>query len=66
MVFSGTECELFSFKDVTANEQLSKEKALNNMQKTLNASISHDMLNTIGINIEVAQMLLEKITSREE
>ena len=66
VVFSGMECELLSFKDMTAFARLNKEKALNDLLKTLNASVSQEMSNTIGINIEVAQRLLERVTTRND
>ena len=64
--FSGMECELLNFKDMTAFARLNKEKSLNKLLKTLNASVSHDMLNTIGINIELAQMLFSKTKSKKD
>ena len=62
VVFGGMNCELLNFKDMTFFARLNKEKALNNMLKTLNASVSHDMINTIGISIEFAQHLYEKMS----
>ena len=66
ITFRGAECELINFKDITAYAKLNKEKAINSLLKTLNVSVSHDMVHKIGINIEIAQLLLEKLTSSKD
>ena len=57
VVFGGSECELFSFKNITTFAHLKEEKTKNNLLKMLHTSVSHDMVGTLGSITELAELL---------
>ena len=51
---------------MTAFARLKEEKTMNTLLKTLNTSVSHEMINTINYNIELAELLHNKLTQRTD
>ena len=52
---------MISFTDISTFQQLKHEQEMNNLLKTLNASVHHEMLVPLKVNVEMAQRLLKKL-----
>ena len=66
MNFNDEECQVLNFTDITPFESLKQEKEANKLLKTLSASVSHEMVAPLNANIDIAELLLERITKEEE
>ena len=59
LTFSGTDCQLITFTDITAFQNLEKEKKISQMLKMLNRSVSHEMLGPLNSNVQLTNLLLQ-------
>ena len=55
--FDETESTVINFTDITAYIRLKQEEEVNNLLKTLNASVHHEMVVPLKVNIEMADRL---------
>ena len=55
--FDETESTVINFTDITAYIRLKHEEEVNNLLKTLNASVHHEMVVPLKVNIEMADRL---------
>ena len=61
--FNDEECFVISFTDISTYQRLKHEEEVNNLLKTLNASVHHEMLVPIKTMIEIAERLVKKFKS---
>ena len=52
--FNDEECFVISFTDISTYQRLKHEEEVNNLLKTLNASVHHEMLVPLRVNVEMA------------
>ena len=55
--FNEVECRVINFTDITSYIRLKHEEEVNNLLKTLNASVHHEMVVPLKVNIEMADIL---------
>ena len=55
--FNDEECVVISFTDISTYERLKHEEEVNNLLKTLYASVHHEMLVPLKVNVEMALRL---------
>ena len=55
--FNEVECRVINFTDITSYIRLKHEEEVNNLLKTLNASVHHEMVVPLKVNIEMADRL---------
>ena len=48
---------MFNFTDITTYKRLKQEEETNNMLKTLNTSVHHEMIAPLRANVEMAERL---------
>ena len=59
--FNDEKCVMISFTDISTFQQLKHEQEMNNLLKTLNASVHHEMLVPLKVNVEMAHRLLKSL-----
>ena len=59
MDFDGKESQLLTFNDMTVYKRLQVEENKNRQLKSLNASMQHEILTPLKINLQVAEGLSE-------
>ena len=52
--FNDEEWFVISFTDISTYQRLKHEEEVNNLLKTLNASVHHEMLVPLRVNVEMA------------
>ena len=57
--FEGKESELLTFIDMTVHKRLQTQEIKNELLITLNASMHHEIVTPIKVNIEMAERLME-------
>ena len=57
MNFNEVESRVINFTDITSYIRLKHEEEVNNLLKTLNASVHHEMVVPLKVNIEMADRL---------
>ena len=55
--FNEVECRVINFTDITSYIRLKHEEEVNNLLKTLNVSVHHEMVVPLKVNIEMADRL---------
>ena len=55
-------CVVISFTDISTYQRLKHEEEVNNLLKTLNASVHHEMLVPLKVNVEMAQRLKKSLS----
>ena len=55
--FNEVECRVINFTDITSYKRLKHEEEINNLLKTLNASVHHEMIVPLRVNIDMAERL---------
>ena len=66
LIFNGKECQILNFTDLTTYRRLEQEKEANNLLKTLNASVHHEMIAPLKGNIELLMRLLKGLKKHRE
>ena len=61
--FNEVESTVINFTDITSYIRLKHEEEVNNLLKTLNASVHHEMVVPLRVNIEMADRLKSKLTN---
>ena len=65
MFFNGELCQLFTFKDITAQQKLASEKLKNSKTKLLAASVSSSMMTPLNGIANFSELLMKgKIDER--
>ena len=59
--FNEVESTVINFTDITSYIRLKHEEEVNNLLKTLNASVHHEMVVPLRVNIEMADRLKSKL-----
>ena len=59
ILFEGKESELLTFIDMTVHKRLQTQEIKNELLVTLNASMHHEIVTPIKVNIEMAERLME-------
>ena len=59
--FNEVESRVINFTDITSYIRLKHEEEVNNLLKTLNASVHHEMVVPLRVNIEMADRLKNKL-----
>ena len=59
--FNEVECRVLNFTDITSYIRLKHEEEVNNLLKTLNASVHHEMVVPLKVNIEMADRLKKNL-----
>ena len=59
--FNEVESTVINFTDITSYIRLKHEEEVNNLLKTLNASVHHEMVVPLRVNIEMADRLKGKL-----
>ena len=59
--FNEVESRVINFTDITSYIQLKHEEEVNNLLRTLNASVHHEMVVPLRVNIEMADRLKNKL-----
>ena len=54
MTFNDAQSSVISFTDITAYKRLQKEQEINNLLKTLNATVHHEMIVPLNVNLDMA------------
>ena len=52
--FNDEECFVINFTDISTYQRLKHEEEVNNLLRTLNASVHHEMLVPLKVNVEMA------------
>ena len=55
--FNEVESRVINFTDITSYKRLKHEEEINNLLKTLNASVHHEMVVPLKVNIDMAERL---------
>ena len=61
MVINEKECQVVNFIDITTYKRLEQEKETNELLRTLNTTVHHEMLAPLRANISFCRKLLEKL-----
>ena len=64
ITFRNQDSYLVIFKDTTAKTKLNTEREKTKRLRRLNASVQYEMVTTLGYNIDLAEILCEKLTQR--
>ena len=59
--FNEVESRVINFTDITSYIRLKHEEEVNNLLRTLNASVHHEMVVPLRVNIEMADRLKNKL-----
>ena len=59
--FNEVESRVINFTDITSYIRLKHEEEVNNLLRTLNASVHHEMIVPLRVNIEMADRLKNKL-----
>ena len=59
--FNEVESRIINFTDITSYIRLKHEEEVNNLLRTLNASVHHEMVVPLRVNIEMADRLKNKL-----
>ena len=59
--YNDVECQLLTFTDLSIYQRLKQQEQRNQLLKTLNTSVHHEMLCPLGANITVSETLMRKI-----
>ena len=59
--FNEVESRVINFTDITSYIRLKHEEEVNNLLRTLNASVHHEMVVPLRVNIEMADRLKDKL-----
>jgi len=63
--FDSRDCKLLTFTNLTSYKKLKEQEEMAQRIETMNASIHHEMLTPLAINVEVADRLKEQVTSND-
>ena len=66
LTFNDSECQLLNFTDITMYRRLKKEEETNRFLKTLNASVHHEMIGPLKVNVELCERLISKLPNTQE
>ena len=58
LIINEKECQVVSFIDISAYKELKQEKATNELLRTLNTTVHHEMLAPLRANVEICKRLL--------
>ena len=59
--FNEEECVVINFTDISTYQRLKIQEENNNLLKTLNASVHHEMVVPLKVNIEMAMRLKKSL-----
>ena len=59
--FDDYECQILNITDITSYKRLEQEKETNELLRTLNTTVHHEMLAPLSANISFCRKLLEKL-----
>ena len=59
--FDDYECQILNITDITSYKRLEQEKETNELLRTLNTTVHHEMLAPLRANISFCRKLLEKL-----
>ena len=62
IIYNDSECSALQFTDITANQDLRKEKERSRMLEILNATVHHEMLSPLKSNVILSKRLLKETT----
>ena len=62
IIYNDSECSALQFTDITANQNLRKEKERSKMLEMLNATVHHEMLSPLKSNVILSKRLLKETT----
>ena len=62
IIYNDSECSALQFTDITANQNLRKEKERSRMLEMLNATVHHEMLSPLKSNVILSKRLLKETT----
>ena len=62
IIYNDSECSALQFTDITANQNLRKEKERSKMLEMLNATVHHEMLSPLKSNVLLSKRLLKETT----
>ena len=66
MYFNGELCQLFTFKDITMQTRLEREKQNCRTIRMLAASVSHDMMSPLNGILNFSQILMKPTTPESQ
>ena len=58
LFFDNIECSVFNFTDITQYKKLKQQEEVNVLLKTLNASVHHEMVVPLKVNVELSYRLM--------
>ena len=61
LYFNEVECVVINFTDISTYQRLKIQEENNNLLKTLNASVHHEMVVPLKVNIEMAERLKKSL-----
>ena len=65
LAFNDTDCQVINFTDITTYEKLKREEETSRLLKTLNASVHHEMLGPLKVNVDISKRLIRLIPNQE-
>ena len=65
LIIDEKECQVVNFIDISTYKRLKQEKLNNEILKTLNTTVHHEMLAPLRANVEICQRLLIKLKKDE-
>ena len=61
LIIDEKECQVVNFIDISSFIKLKQEKENNELLKTLNTTVHHEMLAPLRANVDICQRLLRKL-----
>ena len=61
LIIDEKECQVVNFIDISSFIRLKQEKENNELLKTLNTTVHHEMLAPLRANVDICQRLLRKL-----
>ena len=65
LIFNESECQILNFTDITTYEKLKQQEDINNLLKTLNRTVYHEMIAPLKANIDISARLFRKLTDQK-
>ena len=66
LIFDNVECSVINFTDITRYKKLKQQEEINNLLKTLNASVHHEMAVPLKVNVELSQRLVQCLVDQPQ
>ena len=60
-MFTGTECQVINFTDITAYKRLKLEEEKTNMLEMLNTTVHHEMIAPLKANVDISERLTKQL-----